>query len=78
LVLRTRKPAFHSKPGRLLLWATLGTSLVALGIPFLGSFASLFGFARLSLAETATILAVVAGYIAATEVAKVQFYRAAR
>ncbi|HET7910391.1 MAG TPA: magnesium-translocating P-type ATPase [Nitrospira sp.] len=75
LVLRTRKPAFRSRPGSLLLWATLATSIAALAMPFLGPLTSLFGFTPLSLVQSVPILAVVVGYIAATEAAKVWFHR---
>ena len=78
LILRTHQPAFCSKPGRLLLWATLATSFVALAVPFLGPVASIFGFAPLSLVQSATIFAIVAGYVASTEAAKVWFYRQLR
>jgi Mg2+-importing ATPase len=78
LVLRTRKPAFHSKPGRLLLWTTLATCIAALTIPFLGSLASLFAFKPLSVVQSVTIFAVVVGYVAATESAKMWFYKRSR
>ena len=75
LVLRTHKPAFRSKPSRLLLWSTLAVALATLAIPFLGAPSSLFGFVPLSALQMATIIAIVVGYIAATEGAKAWFYR---
>ena len=36
LVLRTRKPAFRSRPSRLLLWSTLAVAAATFAIPFLG------------------------------------------
>ena len=36
LVLRTHKPAFRSRPSRVLLWTTLVVSAGTLSIPFLG------------------------------------------
>lgn len=75
LVLRTHKPAFRSKPSRLLLWSTLAVALATLAIPFLGAPSLLFGFVPLSALQMATIIAIVAGYIAATEGAKAWFYR---
>lgn len=75
LVLRTRGPAFRSRPSRLLLWATVAGSVAALAIPFLGPFASAFGFVPLSALQMGAVLVIVAGYIAATEGAKAWFYR---
>jgi len=75
LVLRTRGPAFRSKPSRMLLWSTIVMSVVALAIPYLGRPASAFGFVPLSALQMATILAITAGCIAATEGAKAWFYK---
>ena len=75
LVLRTHKPAFRSRPSRLLLWSTLVVAVATLAIPFLGAPSSLFGFVPLSALEMGTIIAILVGYIAATEGAKAWFYR---
>ena len=75
LILRTRGPAFKSKPSAMLLWSTVAISVVALAIPYLGPVASAFGFVPLSALQMGTILAIVVGYIAATEAAKVWFYK---
>ena len=75
LVLRTHKPAFRSKPSRLLLWSTLAVAVATLAIPFLGAPSSLFGFVPLSAPEMGTIIAIVVGYIVATEAAKAWVYR---
>jgi len=75
LVLRTRRPVFRSRPSRLLLWTTVGMSIVALAIPFLGPFTSAFGFVPLSALEMGAVVVIVTGYIAATETAKAWFYR---
>jgi Mg2+-importing ATPase len=75
LVLRTHRPAFRSRPSSLLLWTTVVMSIVALVIPFLGPFASAFGFVPLSALEMGAVLIIVAGYIVATEGAKAWFYR---
>ena len=55
LVLRTHKPAFRSKPSRLLLWSTLAVVIATFAIPFLGRLTSVFGFVPLS----ATLLAAI-------------------
>ena len=75
LVLRTHRPAFRSRPSRVLLWATVVVSVVALAIPFLGPLTSAFGFVPLSVLEMVSVLIIVAGYIVATEGAKAWFYR---
>jgi Mg2+-importing ATPase len=58
-----------------LLWTTLATSATAVAVPFLGPFASVFGFVPLSVVQVAMVSAIVLGYIAATEAAKAWFYR---
>ncbi len=78
LVLRTHKPAHRSTPSRLLLWSTLSVAFATLTIPFLGFVSAVFGFVPLSVTEIAIIIAIVVGYIAATEATKVWFYRAHR
>jgi P-type Mg2+ transporter len=74
LVLRTHKPALRSRPSRLLLWSTLAAVVATLAIPFLGPLSSLFGFVPLSVVQMGTVIAIVAGYIVATEGAKAWFY----
>ena len=74
LVLRTHRPAFRSRPSRLLLWTTLTISVATLAIPFLGPVSSVFGFVPLSALQMGIIIAIVIGYIAATEGAKFWFY----
>jgi Mg2+-importing ATPase len=76
LLLRTHRPAFRSRPSRLLLWTTLTVSVATLAIPFLGPLSSVFGFVPLSALQMGTVIAIVLGYIAATEGAKAWFYRA--
>ena len=75
LVLRTHRPAFRSRPSRVLLWTTVVMCITALAVPFLGLFASAFGFVPLSALHMAAVVIIVAGYIAATEGAKAWFYR---
>ena len=73
LVLRTRKPAFNSRPSRLLLWSTLAVGAATFAIPFLTAPSSIFGFVPLSMPQIGAIIAIVAGYIIATELAKTRF-----
>jgi len=53
-------------------------ALATFAIPFVASFASAFDFAQLSLLQLGTIVAIVLGYVAATELAKAWFFRAPR
>jgi Mg2+-importing ATPase len=75
LVLRTRGAAWRAKPSALLLWTTLVAAAAAIAIPFSGAFAAAFGFVPLSAGLMATSIAIVAGYIVATETAKRVFFR---
>ena len=75
LVLRSRKPAIRSRPSQLLLWSTLSVVSATFAIPFLGRFSALFGFVPLSAPELAAVVAIVGGYIVATEIAKAWFFR---
>jgi len=75
LVLRTHASAFRSHPSRLLLWSTLAVAAATLAIPFLGSLSSVFGFVPLSALLMGTVVAIVLGYVVATEVAKAWFFR---
>ncbi len=75
LILRTQMPAWRSRPSRLLIWMTIATTIAAFAFPFLGSLARLFSFEPLSAAQLAAIVAIVGGYLLATEAAKRWFYR---
>jgi Mg2+-importing ATPase len=74
LVVRTRRPFFRSRPGKLLLYSTLGVALFALAIPYLPG-AALLGFVHLPPQVLAVLLGVTALYVAATELLKLHFYR---
>jgi Mg2+-importing ATPase len=74
LILRTRGPAYRSRPSRLLVVATVGVFLAAVTLPYTGSFGRAFGFVVPGPVELATALAIVAGYLAATEAAKLRFF----
>jgi Mg2+-importing ATPase len=75
LALRTRGPAWRTRPSRLLLWITVAVSLLALALPYTGPVALAFGLVPLSGPLLAAALAVVAGYVAATELAKLAFFK---
>lgn len=75
LVLRTREPAFRSRPSRLLLWSTLAVATATFLIPFIGGASALFGFVPLSVTELTAIVVILGAYIMATEIAKARFLR---
>ncbi|MGB0085119.1 MAG: magnesium-translocating P-type ATPase [Rhodomicrobiaceae bacterium] len=75
LVLRTDRPAFRSRPSRLLLWSTVAVCALTLATPFLGEASILFGFVPISAGQMGVLIGITAAYIAATEVAKALFYR---
>jgi Mg2+-importing ATPase len=74
LVLRTQRPALRSTPSRLLLWTTVGVGAITVGMPYLGPIAAVFDFVPLPANLLATMLAIVGGYIVATEAAKIRYY----
>jgi len=76
LILRTRGPAWRSRPSALLLWTTVAATGFALAVPFLGHASRLFGFVPLSLVEMGTAVGIVAAYLGATEATKRWFFRA--
>jgi Mg2+-importing ATPase len=74
LVVRTRRPFFRSRPGRLLLLSTLVLIVVAVLIPYLPH-AGLLGFVPLPLPLLAVLVGITGLYVVATELLKVWFYR---
>ena len=74
LVMRTRRPFFRSRPGGVLLGATLVLIPLVLAIPYLPS-AHVFGFVRLPAVLIAFIVAITVMYVIATELQKKWFYR---
>ncbi|NVO18834.1 MAG: magnesium-translocating P-type ATPase [Bacteroidetes bacterium] len=74
LVIRSRKPFFRSRPGKYLLFTTLGIAILTIVLPFtfLGS---LFGFSPLSFITYLALFLVVVVYIAAAEITKKIFYK---
>jgi Mg2+-importing ATPase len=78
LVLRTHGPALRSMPSRLLLTTTVAVCALAVALPFIAPLARVFGFVALPWPLLAAALAIVAGYIVATEIAKRVYFRGAR
>ncbi|MFO0750533.1 MAG: magnesium-translocating P-type ATPase [Myxococcota bacterium] len=77
LVVRTRRPFWQSRPGRLLLISTIVLALATLLIPYLPG-VPLLGFEPIPLALLAVLVGVTALYVFATEALKRWFYRRAR
>jgi Mg2+-importing ATPase len=77
LVVRTRRPFFRSRPGNLLMATTAGVAVAAVALPFLPG-ASALGFVPVSGRILASVIVIAGAYVAATELAKARFYRAAR
>ena len=73
LVLRTSGPALRSRPGRTLLWSTVAVGAATFALPYLGGLSAAFGFVPLSARELVAAVAIVTGYVVATEIAKNRF-----
>ncbi|HEX4944385.1 MAG TPA: magnesium-translocating P-type ATPase [Usitatibacteraceae bacterium] len=74
-VLRTRGPAFASRPSALLAGSSLLVAAAALAVPWLGPVSTAFGFVPVSAGLFGASILVVVAYIVATEAAKRHFYR---
>ncbi len=77
LVLRTRGPALRSRPSALLWRTTVVVALATFAIPFLGGLSAVFGFVPLSVPQLAAVVAIVTGYLLATEGVKRWYFRSA-
>ena len=73
LVVRTRRPFFRSRPGRLLWTSTLAVSLVTLAVPYL-PFGQFLGFTPLPAWVMAALVTFTGLYVVAAEMAKKFFY----
>ncbi len=69
LVIRTYRPFYRSRPGRLLALSTLIMAMIALALPYLPGIA-IFGFVPLPPALVAALLTITALYVVTTEFAK--------
>jgi Mg2+-importing ATPase len=69
LVLRTRRPAFRSTPGRLLLGSSIAVGGVTLALPY-SPLANPLGLQALPAGMLAALLALTSGYVLVTEGAK--------
>jgi Mg2+-importing ATPase len=76
LVVRTRRPFFRSRPGRILLVSTVVLIPVTFAIPYLPH-ADVLGFVPILASLLVALVGVTVLYIAATELMKRWFYRKA-
>jgi Mg2+-importing ATPase len=73
LVVRTHRPFYRSRPGRLLLLSTLVVIAITMVIPYL-PFAAMFGFVPLPASMMLALAGLTFGYVWAAELAKTVFY----
>jgi Mg2+-importing ATPase len=69
MVLRTRRRFWQSKPGRGLLWASVGLAVIAISIPFL-PINHVIGLTSLPLSLLLTLLGLIWIYVAMNEIGK--------
>lgn len=74
MVLRTRGPAWRSRPARWLAATTLAVLALALMLPYSGTLAGVLGFEPLPWPLMVALVSIVLAYCAATEVAKRWFW----
>jgi Mg2+-importing ATPase len=74
LVIRTRRPFFRSRPGTVLLAATLVVAGVTIFLPYT-PLGALFGFVPLSPQSVLLLLGISAGYLVASEFVKKWFFQ---
>jgi Mg2+-importing ATPase len=77
LVVRTRRPAWRSRPGTVLVWTTVGVAALAFAVPYL-PVAGVLGFAAPQPMMMVAVVAITAGYVVASELMKSWFYREPR
>jgi Mg2+-importing ATPase len=75
LLLRTRRPALQSAPGRMLLWATAAVGLCALLIPVSAPLAAAFDFVPLTTPLVLALAGLLLGYALCNELAKAWMFR---
>lgn len=77
LVVRTRRPFFKSRPGTILLVATVALAVLTPAIPYL-PFVGALGFVPIPADVLATLIVITVAYVGAAEMTKYWFYRGAR
>jgi Mg2+-importing ATPase len=77
-VLRTRRVAFRSRPGRALQVTSVAVALLTTALPFMPVVASALGLTRPPAVLVLTLVAITCAYVMAAEVTKRVFYGGAR
>jgi Mg2+-importing ATPase len=77
-VLRTRRVAFRSRPGRALQVTSVAVALLTTALPFMSVVASALGLTRPPAVLVMTLVAITCAYVMAAEVTKRVFYGGAR
>ncbi len=75
LIVRTRRPLFRSRPGRLLWVSTVLVGAAGLVLPYIPGLGAAFGFVPLPALMMALLMTITLLYIVANEAAKRAFYR---
>jgi Mg2+-importing ATPase len=76
LIVRTRRPAWRSRPSAGLVWSTAGVAMLTFALPWLPG-ASLLGLIPLEAPVLAAIVVITLLYAASAELVKASFYRRA-
>jgi Mg2+-importing ATPase len=76
-VVRTQRPAWRSRPGRLLFLTSMAVALLAIAIPYLPH-AGIIGFVPLAPGPLAVLCAITVLYVVTAEATKAHFYRRSR
>ncbi len=74
LVVRTQRRSWRSRPGRVLVWSTLGVAAVALALPYVPLTATL-GFVAPPPLLIVAIFGITVAYVLASEATKAWFYQ---
>ncbi len=75
LVVRTQRPLFRSKPGKMLWISSLAVGILTLFLPYLPMSSTIFGFTPLPLLTLILLLGITLLYVIANEIAKRFFYK---
>jgi Mg2+-importing ATPase len=77
-IIRTYKPFYQSRPGRLLMWTTLAVVLLTIVLPYLPIIGLTFGLVPLPMPVLMVILLISVFYVVVSELTKRSFYHRLR
>jgi Mg2+-importing ATPase len=75
LVVRTQRPVLKSRPGKLLLWTSVGVAAICFAVPFIPR-ASVLGFVPVPVTMLLTLAAIAAAYVMTAEALKRRLFPA--